>query len=1440
MPTLATAAVEIIADTENFEPELESGLRDAADSASRASENLGRRIGDNIGTGLSRQLGRSTTSLTAAFRRLGASARDSLSGLRSALPAIATSLERVRAGADRTRTALRGLSDSIARSFTGSLGRGIGRSFSVLFTAVSSSLERIGVSVQVAVAAAVAALAVLPAAASVAAAATAAAFGTGIAAIGIVAAAQSEQVQAEFVAMAEHIVDVMTGISGPIERALSSLASDLTSAFDDLTPALEASFVRLGPALEGFFSDLAGSLGGLGPLAEAASDAFADILDALGPALSGSIERVSDALIGLFASSDPQFFADFVSGTFDIVAGLIDLITFLSEARSGLASRFAPAVNAIAPLLSGLGAGLGAVASAVADFTGEFLDEAIPAISTLEPLMADLGGSFESAGELIGSMLGQLTPALDAIDPFIEGFIEGFSEARELMVDFLQAIVDRAGPAGSALESLAEFVGDNEEAVRLLGVVVGTAVAALTTYRLIALSVGVANTILSGSFRAVGVAIRGIPVIGWIITALGLLVIVIQQLWERSETFRSIVTNVWESVSGVFEDAWEVIQDVFDAFSQGWDRIVEAAQTDVGIGRVWEGMQDAISTAWGVIEPIFDQIAQTWNFLVGLISGDRSLEDAGGLLTSYFGNLEEIGQTLGGFIIRQLQRLPGLILDALGFLGGTVGPWLLEQLQELPGIALDGLVELGESIAGWFIGLPDLIAEAVGATEGWLPWLADLSEVALEHLQELGETIAGFIQTIPDIIRERIGDGAAILAWLQELPGRIVEFMQDYGPQILRGFAVAIGIVILGLPALLLGILASILFVLGVIAVEIAQWAWGAFTNMMVRAGEAINAGINNIIVWFQALPGRVLAAIAGFGESLRVWAAEALASMRSSFTSGMNRLSAWWSGVWSGIRTSAQEIFSGFVTWIVTKAGELRDDVMEPINTLASRMTTAFEGAVTSIGKAWDGLRKTVAEPIEWVVNTAYNQWIRGVWEKVIDKFGGPSLPEYTVKMAKGGIFPGGRGGGGVFSGYTPGRDVHTVPLGAFSGGESVLRPEVTRAWGAKTTLMLNKLARMGGVKAVRKALQMLFAGQNPFTGMSVSAPGRAAGGQRFALGGILSTVGGQASEVASWLNSTKDDFSDAMMDFLDDPEGWLRKIFDQVMKYGQMPNSRTTWSRNLRGIPEGIIKKLIEKAKSLFSFDAAFGDLGGAMGGRLGTATAFARAQAGKPYIWGGVGPRGYDCSGFMSAIHNVLVGRRPYSRRYTTHSFVGSTANGFKRNLNSFFRLGNTHASVGHMAGTLGRMNVESRGSAGVVVGARARGANNSLFSSRWGLMGGVSTRGGRMGGEGILYDGGGWLPPGASLVLNKTRKPESIRTDAQERNISRLVRLVGERVPMQGPLVPADRVDDLRRALGTSAVGAGTVINAPVTVTTAAQDPEVVAFKVSARIARLAGM
>lgn len=177
-----------------------------------------------------------------------------------------------------------------------------------------------------------------------------------------------------------------------------------------------------------------------------------------------------------------------------------------------------------------------------------------------------------------------------------------------------------------------------------------------------------------------------------------------------------------------------------------------------------------------------------------------------------------------------------------------------------------------------------------------------------------------------------------------------------------------------------------------------------------------------------------------------------------------------------------------------------------------------------------------------------------------------------------------------------------------------------------------------------------------------------------------------------------------------------------------------RPEWVRAIGG-PQ-VVETLNKKAKY-----GGFAE-GGTL--RFGAAESFARSNVGDPYVWGGVGPNGFDCSGFMSAITNVLLGRNPYSRIGSTASFPWP---GFKRGVGEF-TIGSTPeypgSDVGHMAGTLKGLNVESRGGEGVVIGSRARGYNDPGFTEIYHLGadgyygGGGSGDGGKIGLNAVLKD------------------------------------------------------------------------------------------------------
>ncbi|MGW6754531.1 phage tail tape measure protein [Streptomyces sp. NPDC055006] len=364
-----------------------------------------------------------------------------------------------------------------------------------------------------------------------------------------------------------------------------------------------------------------------------------------------------------------------------------------------------------------------------------------------------------------------------------------------------------------------------------------------------------------------------------------------------------------------------------------------------------------------------------------------------------------------------------------------------------------------------------------------------------------------------------------------------------------------------------------------------------------------------------------------------------------------------------------------------------------------------SFESAKNAIGKAWKKIESLAKAPIKFVIDTVYNNGIVKVWNKVAGAFGAPTLKEFHPKgFAAGGY----TGPGGKYK-----------PAGVVHAGEYVLPKEATSSIGLGTLEYMRKHGEMPGY-----AKGGLVGDLWGWTKNAVSGAGSAA------WNGI--------KKGASWLKDSIEASARA----------GVKNIVDPLLR--QIPGSSTMFGKAVRGVPNKMIDSIFGYSKEADKKVEATG-----VGGK-GTrqALTWARRQAGKPYIWGGVGPKGYDCSGFMSAIQNVIMGKNANRRQWATGAFSGSHApGGWVRGMKAPFMVGITNAGVGHTAGTLNGVNVESRGGSGVIVGSRARGYRNSLFSDWYGFK------------PSKKYDNGGWLMPGAQMTANHTGKPEPVFTNGQ---------------------------------------------------------------------------
>ncbi|SCK37166.1 SLT domain-containing protein [Streptomyces sp. WMMB 714] len=433
------------------------------------------------------------------------------------------------------------------------------------------------------------------------------------------------------------------------------------------------------------------------------------------------------------------------------------------------------------------------------------------------------------------------------------------------------------------------------------------------------------------------------------------------------------------------------------------------------------------------------------------------------------------------------------------------------------------------------------------------------------------------------------------------------------------------------------------------------------------------------------------------------------------------------------GIKPPVGWITDGFKTvgkwakWLWDKGiSPFWDKIKDGTTALKNAMVKTWDKMVDGISKTWKAIKKIAAVPINFVIREVYNGGVVKVWNKIADAVGLKKMRLGTakeIKYAQGGQITGGMAG------------LDSVSVRAMPGEHIWTAEEVRNAGGH------------GAMAAMRAAFSStgrarLAPGQGNVSMAGTTAPGadftKGSGiGTRYDLGGAIggaidwlgdktqgigSALAGGAKSIGGWVKKGWDFLADAT-------RGALGQVAFPILK-GIKAGVKTGINAVIPGSPPwqdlaaGTATTPIDMLMDWISKDDATYGAGGA---NVAKALAWAKSQEGKPYIWGGVGPKGYDCSGFMSAIQNVIDGKSPYNRRWATGAFPPGPK-GWKRNLKAPFTVGITNAGVGHTAGTLAGTNVESRGGRGVIVGKGARGTKSGLFSSEWGYKPSIGTGGG----------------------------------------------------------------------------------------------------------------
>ncbi|MDX2538580.1 phage tail tape measure protein [Streptomyces scabiei] len=390
-----------------------------------------------------------------------------------------------------------------------------------------------------------------------------------------------------------------------------------------------------------------------------------------------------------------------------------------------------------------------------------------------------------------------------------------------------------------------------------------------------------------------------------------------------------------------------------------------------------------------------------------------------------------------------------------------------------------------------------------------------------------------------------------------------------------------------------------------------------------------------------------------------------------SAVMGGLKTVGGWFKWLWDkGVKPA----FNGIKSTMSTVYETGIRPVFDKLKSATGKVKDAFDAARKGIKIAWDKVKGIAKTPVKFIIDTVYNNGIVKVWNQVADVFGAPTL-DPIKGFARGGVLPG-------QSSFRQGDD-QLVPM---RRGEGVYVSEAMRNPYERARLFAVNKAAMRG-QSLR-----------PFQG------------QGFAEGGIFGWV---------------DDAWDSGVDLAKTGVSWLKDGVKASAEAGlnavvkplidKISGSASVYKDMVTGIPKRMIKDIVSySGKADGKMEAA-----GIGGKGYKSALSWARTQNNKPYQWGGNGDPSWDCSGLVSAIESVIRGEKPH-RRWATGSFSGATAPpGWVLNKKSPYQIGITNAGVGHTAGTINGVNVESRGGDGVVIGAGARSYKDSLFTHRYGF-------------------------------------------------------------------------------------------------------------------------
>lgn len=280
------------------------------------------------------------------------------------------------------------------------------------------------------------------------------AFGGAIAGIGIIAAAQSDEVQEAFSRMVSEVTDVLQDLAEPFEDVLVTIASIARGVIGDFQEPLQQAFQDLAPEIERFARAFGRALSALTPTIQPLTDAFILLLRELGPALADEVfPDLADAIVNLSraVSENADTITDIITWFLSAAEAVINFTAELTR----LAGWFAEQGPAIQAIIIAVGTTIVTVFASLLGPVAAVVVALIGLGAFIATLQDEIGEFFSAIAEVAGQFVDQLKQIWDRLRNDIEILV---NTVQEIWNRFMQAVRDVRTLVVNAIDSLVSGV----------------------------------------------------------------------------------------------------------------------------------------------------------------------------------------------------------------------------------------------------------------------------------------------------------------------------------------------------------------------------------------------------------------------------------------------------------------------------------------------------------------------------------------------------------------------------------------------------------------------------------------------------------------------------------------------------------------------------------------------------------------------------------------------------------------------------------------------------------------------------------------------------------------------------------------------------------------------------------------------------------------------